>query len=368
MRPLNTLTLYAAIAYHNLAYLQFKRPDDAIFPVVKSNAYGHGLKEVSSILASTSVPYLCIDSFPEYQIVKAYARKKSLVLGETFPDNYRAYDPRWATFGVYNLSTIRALLSIGRSQSIHLFINTGMHREGIDLYQLPEILSLLEHQSLLTIEWVMSHLSDADSTQPRFVDAQHALFAKAVTMIRAAGHNPQYYHIGNSWWRAGLESSLCNAWRPWLAFYGYDPLWREDSPLRPWLDFHSTVISCHSLETGMSIGYNGTFTTSEPSYSITIPAWYKEWIPRHAQEFHHLVWDWTPLPCAGRISMNLSTYISPRAVPLYAPVTIYDHNACNRKSPCSLAGLADRMGTIPYTLLVALDPTIHRTVLTHSMF
>lgn len=107
---LNTIHLDKTALLHNLSYLQSLHATDTIFPVLKSNAYGHGLKEVSSILKNTTVPYICVDSFPEYQIVKDYAHKKSLILGETRPENYTKYDPRRATLAVYNIETLKALI------------------------------------------------------------------------------------------------------------------------------------------------------------------------------------------------------------------------------------------------------------------
>jgi alanine racemase len=110
MYPLNTITIKSSALLHNLAYLQSLQPGNAVFPVLKSNAYGHGLKEVSMILKDTNVPYICVDSFPEYQIVKDYAHKKSLILGETRPENYTTYDPRRATLAVYNIATLKTLI------------------------------------------------------------------------------------------------------------------------------------------------------------------------------------------------------------------------------------------------------------------
>ena len=104
--------------------LENMQPKTAIFPVLKSNAYGHGIEVVSQILADTSVPYICVDSYPEYQAVKDHAKKKSLVLGETLIENFSLYDPKWATLCVYNLDTVRWLVNQSKSFTIHLFLNT----------------------------------------------------------------------------------------------------------------------------------------------------------------------------------------------------------------------------------------------------
>ena len=127
--PMNTISLDRDSILHNIHYLQKLQAHTVLFPVIKSNAYGHGLKQMVKILDKTDVPYLVIDSFPEYYIVKKYSDKNILLLGETLPENYRFFDPKKVTFCVYNLRTLETLGQRGKPTKIHLFINTGMQRE-----------------------------------------------------------------------------------------------------------------------------------------------------------------------------------------------------------------------------------------------
>jgi alanine racemase len=107
--PMNTIYINRKHIIENLRYLQSLQSQAAIFPVVKSNAYGHGLKQIVQILDKTDVPYLVVDSFPEYSIVKKYSKKNVLLLGETLPENYRFFDHKKVTFCVYNKKTFEAL-------------------------------------------------------------------------------------------------------------------------------------------------------------------------------------------------------------------------------------------------------------------
>lgn len=92
---------------HNLSYLQSLHPHDLIIPVLKSNAYGHGLKELCQILQHTQTNMVAVDSFPEYQIVKKHTSKKVLILGETDVRNYKYFNWKRASFAVYNISTLQ---------------------------------------------------------------------------------------------------------------------------------------------------------------------------------------------------------------------------------------------------------------------
>ena len=126
---LNCILLHKNRLLANLVLLQKITPHHTIFPVLKSNAYGHGIREISTILKNSDVPYICVDSYPEYQIVKEYAQKKVLIMGETVPENYSFYNPKRATPVVWTIETLKALITTGKKRTIHLFLNTGMNRE-----------------------------------------------------------------------------------------------------------------------------------------------------------------------------------------------------------------------------------------------
>jgi alanine racemase len=77
---MNIIWLRKKVLLQNLAYLQSIQPQAAIFPVLKSNAYGHGLKQVVKILAKSDVPYIAVDSYPEYVVVRKHCTIPILIL------------------------------------------------------------------------------------------------------------------------------------------------------------------------------------------------------------------------------------------------------------------------------------------------
>lgn len=160
---MNTIWLRKQVLLQNLEYLQSLQPQAALFPVIKSNAYGHGLSQIVRILARTNVPYLIVDSYPEYVVVRKYSRIPVLLLGETLLDNYKKFDHTTTTFCVYNVGTIKYLGRLGKATKIHLFLNTGMNREGIQEDDLPHVLNELQSHPNLIVEGVLSHFFDADA-------------------------------------------------------------------------------------------------------------------------------------------------------------------------------------------------------------
>ena len=77
---MNIIRLRKRVLLENLEYLQSIQPQAAIFPVLKSNAYGHGLKQITKMLSRQNVPYIAVDSYPEYIIVKKYCKIPILIL------------------------------------------------------------------------------------------------------------------------------------------------------------------------------------------------------------------------------------------------------------------------------------------------
>lgn len=124
LKPMNIIRISKKHLLHNYEYLVSLQEPAAMFPVLKSNAYGHGLEQVVRILNRTDAEYLVIDSYPEYVIAKKYSTKPILLLGETLDENYKYFDLKRTTFCVYNTSTLEYLADRGKDLNIHIFLNT----------------------------------------------------------------------------------------------------------------------------------------------------------------------------------------------------------------------------------------------------
>ena len=108
----------------NLDFLQKLQPNSVFFPVLKSNAYGHGILQMLEILKGQTFPYLAVDSYPEYQLIHKHSDFNVLLIGETLPENYRFFDLKRAAFAVYTLQALKALAQLKKKVRLHLFFNT----------------------------------------------------------------------------------------------------------------------------------------------------------------------------------------------------------------------------------------------------
>ena len=127
---LNTLTIFPERLAHNLAILLKLHAGTQPVPVLKSNAYGHGIRIVALLVQQYDIPFVCVDSLYEaYELEKYGYNRDILIMGYVDPLDI----PRRKHY-IYAISDVEYGYALVRQYSrvrLHLFCDTGMHREGI---------------------------------------------------------------------------------------------------------------------------------------------------------------------------------------------------------------------------------------------
>lgn len=363
LEPMNKIYIHSKNILANYKYLQSLQPNAALFPVLKSNAYGHGLEIVTKILNKTDAPYIVVDSFPEYQIVKDNSKKKILVLWETLTKNYKKFDFSRTTFCVYNIETITYLAKLKKNINIHLFLDTWMHREWVNEDELINVLEYLKNFKKINIEWVLSHFYWADSINHEGMKEQIKAFKKMYHTIIDYGYNPKWKHIWSSAWLIKMKDDFFNAYRPGLSLYWYSTISSDDEyfkltkDLKPALSIESKIVSIHEIWAGEWVSYDMTWKTEETSKVATIPFGYFEWLPRSAsnkiyfkqkKEFVKQVWN---------ICMNLCC-IEINDWQIWDNIEIVGLDWKN-----NMYNLTSQSDRLIYEILVDLDKNIRREVI-----
>lgn len=364
---MNCIHISESALLHNYHYLQSLKPHVEIFPVLKSNAYGHWIDQILQVYKNLSIKYVVVDSFPEYNIVLKHSKFNILLLWETLSQNYKAFNLKRTAFCVYNLETLQTLAKFWKKVTIHLFLNTGMNREWIDANLLPNALEFLKNYPQIQIEGVLSHLHSADSIENNSIEAQISAFKMMYHQILDYGHTPKYRHIWASAWLLKIHDDFFNAYRPWLVLYWYNPLSEKDSDfvfweeLQPALSVSSTIVALNSVPFEEWVSYAPQWKQANKSDQITatIPFWYMEWLPRLAREkiqIRHSSWMLSQI---GTICMNLSCYLWNEKLLIGDRVRIIEND---KNAENSISSLAKAANTIPYDILVHLDRGIRRVI------
>lgn len=346
---------------HNLHVFQ-KKYGVGVAPVLKSNAYGHGLILVGKILDQEDIPFLCVDSFFEATILRNEGvRKPILIIGYTPLENITACKLRNISFAIISLPELERLAASGVSATIHLKFDTGMHRHGIMPTEIHDAIKIIKNNSRITLGGIYSHLADADTENSTHLASQITAWNTIADQFEKAFPNLPYLHCGQTAGSFHSSSLNANTMRLGIGLYGVNS-GLDSLDLKPALSMKTRITSTRTLTPGESIGYNATFTATQPMKIASIPVGYNEGLDRRLSNKGVLTVRGIPCPVVGRVSMNITT-IDVSNVPdakLDDAVLVISDDC---SAPNSLENMARTCGAIPYELMVHVPSDLHREVI-----
>jgi alanine racemase len=310
-QTLNLINLSSDNLIHNYNLFKNLNPKLQIIPVLKANAYGHGIKQVASILNSTDCPMIAVDGYFEASKLIDISSKRLLVLGYILETNFHLLNTKRCSFVVQDLKTIKELNKLGKKVNIHIEINSGMNRLGTDPEQIEEFLKVIGESRNISLEGVMSHLADADNEiDNSFSLRQVEIFDQTVSKILDYGFKPKYIHIAQTAGSTKVTSKFATTMRLGIGLYGLSPLNSKDkyskllSDLRPVLNFETTLIKKINLKPGDRVSYNGIFEAKKNMTVGVLPMGYYEGIPRALSNVGLVKYKDQYLKIVGRVCMN----------------------------------------------------------------
>lgn len=350
---------------HNYRYLASLNKKVKIAPVVKSNGYGHGILNVAKILNPLNTPLLCVDSlFEAYQLQKANVKTPILIMGYTNPENFKIKKMPFE-FAIFDLETAKILNEFQPGCKIHIFVDTGMHREGVAIEELPEFLNQARKLSNIKIEGLMSHLASSAGRQDPLFLTQIKQFEKAKEILKKHKVNPKWFHIGATGSIINPETrpiiaEVSNLARAGLALYGFSSS-TFDSNLKPALTLTTKIAQIKKVAKGEKVGYDGTYIAKRDLIIGIVPIGYYDGVDRRLSNKGIFLVDNIPCPILGRVSMNiniidLNHIANPKAG---QEAIVYSANPNDKNS---LENSAKICKTIPYDLLVNLAETTKRVI------
>ena len=247
--------------------------------VVKANGYGHGAVEVARTVLSAGATWLAVAIVEEgVELRQAGIDAPILVLSEQNASLQEAVD-----FGltptVYTLDGVAALDAIakdGEPLKVHVGLDTGMRRVGVEPDELATVLEAVQSSNTLEVEAAWTHCPVADEPDNPFTDGQLSRFDAAV----AASELPT--HVANS--AVAFTRPDRNAFmvRCGISLYGIDPdpALAGQVELRPALTLRSQVTFVKRIEAGEAVGYGHRWTATEPTGIATVPIGYADGVRR----------------------------------------------------------------------------------------
>jgi len=361
---------------HNLKEFE-KITRKKIMLAVKANAYGHGLKEVVSIVKDVpSVAYYAVDSLEEALIANEVdKRKKILIIGWADKDQLKEIILQGFEFVVPSLDYLKLVAEISgelnKKARIHVKAETGTARLGMQPDEAVKVLNGSFNNSSGKIEpvGIYSHFANIeDTTDHSFARHQLEIFNNLLKKVKADGF---LKHFSCSASALLFPETHFDIVRIGISAYGFWPskptyvsyIEKNKMPiqLKPVLFWYSKVAQVKSLKKGESIGYGLTYKTFDNSKIIVVPVGYYDGYDRKLSNISTLIVKGVKAPLRGRVCMNM----------LMAEVTHIKEVSCGDSviligregdEKVTADDLAELSGSINYEVVSRINPLIPRMV------
>ncbi|MEC7948143.1 MAG: alanine racemase [Myxococcota bacterium] len=282
-----------------------------VMPILKANAYGHGLVPVARRLEAEGAPYLGVAYVEEGILLRrAGVRAPVLVLGGILGDQVPLFIEHDLTLTASSVDKLRAIdaaaAAMGRRARVHLKVDTGMERIGVHWYSaaaLGEAALASEH---VDIEGAYSHLARSDESGETFTAEQLARFQRVLAEWEEQGLRPRIRHLANSGGLLQHPETWLDMVRPGIALYGVPPGPGCALPpdVRPALRWLSRVVYFKVVQPGSPVSYGSTWVPEQMTRIVTVPVGYGDGYFRAMSGRAEVVLGGRRYPVVGRICMD----------------------------------------------------------------
>jgi len=341
-----------------------------IMPVIKADAYGHGMQQIAECLNQNGCKYFGVSNVTEGVGLRAAGFTQKILLFEsTLVGEAKDIIEHKLTPTVCALEMAHALdhqaHQAGIQIPIHIKIDTGMGRLGVNEDQAVGYVETLREQCPnLILEGIYTHFPVADSDRDftinqmrRFRDIVYSLENQFITF--------SYVHAGNSMGLGDYKSDLFNLARPGIMLYGVYPIedLKKKVNLKPVMSVKTRIIFVQTIAKGRGVSYGHTFKAKEDITVAIMPIGYSNGYMRSLSNKAFVLVDGMRCPVVGRVTMDqiivdiTATTLSGRMPKIGDEAVIMGHQKGSTVTVDEIAHWAD---TISYEILCSLGNRLPR--------
>jgi len=349
---------------NNLAAIRRKVSPAKVMLVVKANAYGHGLAEVSKALAGQA-DYVGVAVLEEGILLRKLGiTAPILVLGGIWGDqilSYLQHDLSLTASSGERLQQIDAVArQIGVKARVHLKIDTGMERIGVHYYSAGSLQEAALQCRHVEVEGIFSHFANADSADLTHARIQLDRFNEVLRFYERRSLPMPMRHIANSAAILQLPESCMDMVRPGILLYGVYP--SQNVPrtvaVKPALAWKSRVVYFKVVKPGHPVSYGSTWRSDHNVRIVTVPVGYGDGYFRSMSNRAHAIIRGKKYRQVGTICMDQFM------------INIEWDSAYNGDEVILLGESGDQLirvedlaawaGTIPYEILTNINTRVPR--------
>jgi len=283
---------------HNVRVLISESAPSEVWAVVKANAYGHGALQCATTALESGATGLCVALADEaIDLRKAGISAPILVMSEQPPQQHEDMIKYGLIATLYNQATMEHYANeatrLGIVGAVHLKVDTGMHRVGVDSKHAVEMAQLIAAQTWLQLDGIFTHLATADVVGHEATSRQVAEFDRVCEELKQLALLPRRVHIANSsatMNHIGVATQMKNAptmTRVGIAMYGIAADAQSNSfgvaegaELQPVMAVKARVSHVQWLDAGEAVSYGLQRTLKQRSCIATLPIGYADGVPR----------------------------------------------------------------------------------------
>lgn len=287
-----------------------------VLAVVKADAYGHGLIQVSKALEDAGVDWFGTALLEEaINLRKAGVLKPIISWLTPLGEDFKSAIDLGIDLGIPSIDlldeVIEAASATGKTARIHLEIDTGMSRGGVlsDWDDLLQVILKAVKAKQIEVIGIWSHFARADEPDEVMNKVQLQIFEEKIELAREAGITAEFIHIANSAALFTNKISHKNIIRTGIALYGLSPDINNVGAssalgVRPAMILKAKLNLVKEVPAGVSVGYGGTAITNSETKLGIISLGYADGIPRNTDSSAGVFVAGIRAPIIGRVSMD----------------------------------------------------------------
>ncbi|NND84859.1 MAG: alanine racemase [Acidimicrobiia bacterium] len=337
-----------------------------VMPILKANAYGHGIVEVGRHLDGLGVDALGVAYLEEGEALReagvtAPILVMSGVVGRQVP-RFLAADLAITVPSVAKLEHVQQVANdLGTTARVHLKFDTGMGRLGQSHRTAGQLLDATLGAPNVLVEGVYSHFATSDEADRSMTEAQIERFMGILEWFDDRGLPTPTRHLANSGGVLGYPESHLDMVRPGLLLYGAYP--SPDVPrtveVAPALRWLSQVVYFKVVPAGDTVSYGATWEAPSDTRVVTLPVGYGDGYARAHSNRAHVLVRGERKPVVGRVCMDHVM------VDLGPDGTAYNGDDVvligrDGDEAISIEDVAESAGTVPWEVLTSISPRVPR--------
>ena len=325
-----------------------------VMPVLKANGYGTHINKNLNILNKFNI--VAVANVDEaIEIRKTGYKKNIFVLNQPSNDEISKIIKYNIIVGICSYEFIKKASSMKSKIIVHLELETGMGRTGINIDSIEEFIRKIPNN--VVVEGIYTHFSSADYDYD-YTNMQLKKFNEGVLRAKKILSSIKYVHAASSNGILNFPNSHFNMVRPGIILYGYES--SKDTynkiNLKPVASLKSKIIFLKELNKNEKISYGGTYITNKKTKVATIPIGYADGYRRCLSNDFYVIINEKKAPIIGNICMDsfMVDVTEIKDVKIGDEVILFDNE--NIK----LEDIADKCGTINYEILCTISSRVPR--------